>query len=371
MHCDAPLPDGVVPPRTERQLEVVMQEAPTPFVSVILPCRNESRYIARCLDSVFANDYPSGAFEVLVADGRSDDGTREILDDYARMHPNLKVLDNPQRITPCALNTAIRAARGEIIVRVDAHVLYPATYIRQLVDALIETGAESVGGVIRTIPAADTAMARAVAIGMSHPFGFGDSHFRIGSSVRREVDHVPFFCCRRTVFDRIGLFDEELVRNQDGEFSWRLRASGGRIMLIPEISSSYFARDTIGKLARMMFQYGYFKPLTIRKIGRAVTARQFAPSLLVLSLALSLSASPWSGTARLAFAGVSIAYIAAVLMAAGRTLRTHPPTVAGALLAVFPAMHFSYGYGFVRRWVELAVGAKQEQRDRALVPLTR
>ena len=348
-----------------------MQEACRPYVSVILPCLNEARYIARCLDSVFANDYPSADFEVLVADGRSDDGTREILDEYARVHPSLRVLDNPQRITPCALNTAIRAARGEIIVRVDAHVLYPPTYIRQLVDALLETGVESVGGVIRTVPAAETAMAHAVAIGMSHPFGVGDSRFRIGSSVRRDVDHVPFFCCRRELFDRLGLFDEELVRNQDGEFSWRIRQSGGRIMLIPEISSTYFARDTLGKLARMMFQYGYFKPLTITKIGRAVTARQFAPSALLLSLVLSAFASPWLGAARIAFAAIALAYVAAVLTAAGRALRDHPLRVALALVVTFPAMHFSYGYGFLRRWVELALGARPQQRDRALVPLTR
>lgn len=348
-----------------------MQEARRPYVSVILPCLNEARYIGRCLDSVFANDYPSPDFEVIVADGRSDDGTREILDEYARVHPSLRVLDNPQRITPCALNTAIRAARGEIIVRVDAHVLYPPTYVRQLVEALLETGVECVGGVIKTIPAAETTMAHAVAIGMSHPFGVGDSRFRIGSSVRRDVDHVPFFCCRREVFDRLGLFDEELVRNQDGEFSWRLRRSGGRIMLIPEICSSYFARDTLGKLARMMFQYGYFKPLTIRKIGRAVTARQFVPSMLVLSLVISALASPWLLAARISFGVVALAYTGAIFIAAGRALRDHPPRVALALVVTFPAMHFSYGYGFLRRWVELALGARPQQRDRALVPLTR
>ena len=348
-----------------------MQEAGRPFVSVILPCLNEARYIGKCLDSIFANDYPASDFEVIVADGRSDDGTRAILDEYARTHPSLRVLDNAQRITPCALNMAIRAARGEIIVRIDAHVHYPPTYIRQLVEALLETGVECVGGVIDTVPAAETAMAHAVAIGMSHPFGVGDSRFRIGSNVRRDVDHVPFFCIRREVFDRLGLFDEELVRNQDGEFSWRLRQSGGRIMLIPEISSSYYARDTRAKLGRMMFQYGYFKPLTISKIGRAVTARQFAPSVLLLSLTITALASPWSGAARLAFAAVAAAYFGAVLIAAGRALRKHPPRVALALLAVFPTMHFNYGYGFLKRWAELAIGSRARRRDGALVPLTR
>lgn len=348
-----------------------MKQASTPFVSVILPCRNEAKFIAGCLDSLFANDFPTAGYEVLVADGRSDDGTREILDRYAREHPSLRVLDNAQRITPCALNTAIRAARGEIIIRIDAHVTYPPTYIRQLVEALLETGVECVGGVIKTIPAADTAMAHAVAVGMSHPFGFGDSRFRIGSKVRRDVDHIPFFCCRREVFDRLGLFDEELVRNQDGEFSWRLRQSGGRIMLIPDIYSSYYARDTLAKLARMMFQYGYFKPLTIRKIGRAVSLRAFAPSLLLLSLAVTALASPWSVTARAVFGFIALVYMAAVSLFAARALRQHRLPVAAALLVTFPAMHFSYGYGFLRRWTELALGTRAEQRDRTLVPLTR
>ena len=167
------------------------------------------------------------------------------------------------------------------------------------------------GGVCRTLPAADTAVAKAIAVGMSHPLGVGNSHFRIGSSEDRWVDTVPFGCYRREVFDRIGLFDEELVRNQDDELNLRLIKHGGRILLSPRIVCKYFARDSLAKLWRMYYQYGYFKPLVVRKVGGVMTLRQLAPPLFVLCLAatalagllgLAMLRFPWNVTAPLAFA---------------------------------------------------------------------
>jgi glycosyltransferase involved in cell wall biosynthesis len=316
-------------------------------VTVIIPCRNEERYLAACLDSILASDYPQDQLEILVADGRSEDGSREILERYTARHRHVLLIDNPRRTTPAALNQAIRWARGSIIIRMDAHVLYPPHYIRGLVDALMESGADNVGGVLETIPTDASATARAIAIGLSHPFGVGNSHFRTGVRERREVDTVPFGCYRREVFERIGLFDEELIRNQDDELNFRLIRQGGRVLLVPEVSCRYFARPSFGQLSRMYYQYGYFKPLVARKVGRVMTVRQLVPSLLLTSLATFAGASAWLPGAGAAFACIAALYSALVLTcsvrAAGPDLRC-----GAALAAVFPILHFSYGAGFLR-----------------------
>ena len=318
-----------------------------PFVSIAIPCRNEASYIAECLASILAGDYPRDRLEVLIADGRSDDGTREILGRCAAEHPCITMLDNPQLTTPAALNLAIRSAAGSVVIRMDAHVLYPPDYVRRLVEALEETGADNVGGVIETVPADDTPTARAIALGLSHPFGVGNSHFRIGTRERREVDTVPFGCYRRETFDRIGLFDEELVRNQDDEFNFRLIARGGRVLLLPDVTCRYFARRSLRQVARMYYQYGYFKPLVARKVGRVMTARQLVPSILLTTLLGSAGLSMWVPGAAAAFASTATLYAVFVLAcsaaSAGADLRCGL-----ALAAVFPTLHFSYGFGFIR-----------------------
>ena len=318
-----------------------------PSVSVVIPCRNEEAYVAACLDSILASDYPGNLLEILVVDGQSDDGTREILSRYATRQPSIILLENPKRTTPAALNVAIRAASGSVIVRMDAHVLYPRDYIRRLVEALEETGADNVGGVLETVPVDDTATARAIALGLSHPFGVGNSHFRTGSRVRREVDTVPFGCYRRETFDRIGLFDEELIRNQDDEFNFRLIGRGGRVLLVPEVRCRYFPRRSFHQVGRMYYQYGYFKPLVARKVGRVMTVRQLVPSLLVATLLSSAGLGPWVSGAGAVFASIAGIYAALVLACSVAAARTDL-RCGVALVAVFPILHFSYGIGFMR-----------------------
>ncbi|MFL5403179.1 MAG: glycosyltransferase family 2 protein [Gemmatimonadales bacterium] len=319
-----------------------------PFVSIIIPCRNEEGYIANCLDSILASAYPRRRIEILVADGQSSDGTRGILVRYAALHPGILLLDNPTGTTPAGLNLAIGAASGEIIIRMDAHVLYPADYIPRLVAALEESGADNVGGVLETVPAAETATARAIALGLSHRFGVGNAYFRTGVSEPREVDTVPFGCYRREVFDRIGLFDEELIRNQDDEFNFRLITRGGRVVLLPDVLCRYFARPSLTQLARMYYQYGYFKPLVARKVGRVMTVRQLIPSILVAILGVSAALSWWIPLARLALAVTAGTYVLVVLLCAGALMPAHGFRCAAALTLVFPTLHFSYGSGFLR-----------------------
>lgn len=345
---------------------------PFPLVTIVVPCRNEERYIVECLDSILACDYPPDRLEVLVVDGMSDDGTRTVLAEYAARNPLVRVLDNPRRITPVALNLAIRAARGEVIVRMDAHVVYPRNYVSRLVAALDEFGADNVGAVLRTLPANQTSMAKAIAIGMSHPFGVGTSYFRIGTDQPRWVDTIAFFCIRRATFDRVGMFDEELIRHQDGEFNARLIRSGGRILLIPDVVSYYYARATLRQVGRMFYQYGYFKPLVAKKLGRFMTVRQLIPPGFVLALvATAVAALLWK-PALLLFGLVAGSYAAVVLGSALQTALKQGPAVGSALAAVLPVIHVSYGAGFWRRVVELLLPARRTAAERAAeLPLSR
>lgn len=342
-----------------------------PLVTVILPCRNEARYIIPCLDSILAGSYPADRLELLVVDGNSTDGTRKILQEYAAQHPQVRVLDNPGRIVPKALNIGIRAATGDIIARMDAHVVYPPEYLPRLVTALEEPGVDNVGSCVITLPADGTATAQAIAIAMGHPFGVGNSHFRIGAREARFVDTVPFGCFRRELFAKVGMFDEELVRNQDDEFNYRIVGRGGRIRLLPDVVCYYYARGSISQLARMFYQYGVFKPLVARKVGRIMTLRQLVPAGFITALAGALIAGLVWPPMALVGAGIAALYACGVLLCAARVVRSHGMRCATALAMVFPVLHFSYGVGFLRGLRDGLFGRRGRWRDPATVPLSR
>jgi len=341
------------------------------FVSVIIPCRNEERFIGPCLDSVLANDYPLDRLEVLVVDGMSEDGTRAIVEDYAARHDCVRLLDNPKKSAPAALNIGIAHAKGQIVMRMDAHSHYPRNYISGLIAWQEKTGADNVGGVWITLPANDTCMAQAIAIGLSHPFGVGNAHFRIGVREPRWVDTVPFGCYRREVFDHIGVFDEELIRNQDDEFNLRLIRQGGKILLVPDIASCYFARDSLAKLAQTYYQYGYFKPPVLRKVRRIMTVRQVVPATFILTLIGSGAMALFFPTMRIVMASIVILYLIAVvgcstMVAFERGLRYAP-----ALCVVFVVLHMSYGLGFIKGIADFGIRTPKRAMGTAEIPLSR
>ena len=344
--------------------------ADRPFITIVLPCRNEEPYIAACLDSILATTYPLDRMEVLVVEGMSEDGTRDVLASYVARHSVIRVIDNRRQITPAALNVGIRAATGEIIVRMDAHVVYPPEYIPRLIDALQSSDADNVGGIIVTLPGDNTPMARAIAVGLAHPFAVGNAYFRIGLSAPRWVDSVPFGCFRREVFDRVGLFDEELVRNEDEEFNLRLVKYGGRILLLPEVVSYYFARRRLRDLGRMYYQYGYFKPLVVRKADGVMTLRQVVPALFVAILAGSIALAPVLPVLGIAV-GVAAAYLATMTVCVLGAVRKHGWRCALALAAVFPVVHFSYGIGSLRGAFDHLLQRRRARRDPTVIPLSR
>lgn len=342
-----------------------------PLVSVIIPCRDEGGHIADCLDSLVAQDWPRDRMEVFVVDGMSTDGTREVVARYAAQHPWIHLVDNPQRVTPVALNTGIRRAQGEIICRMDVHCRYPHDYLSSLVAELTRSGADNVGGVCRTLPAADAPMPRAIAVALAHPLAVGNAHFRIGASEPRWVDTVPFGCYRRSVFDRIGLFDEELVRNQDDEFNHRLLRSGGRILLVPSVVIDYFARATLSQLGRMMYQYGLFKPLAARKLGGATTVRQLVPPAFVAALGATLALSPVSVVMRALFLLIVMAYAMVLLLVTVRQIPGDGAAVALRLLAAIPTIHLAYGAGYLWGIWEFVIRARRLQGRGDAIPVTR
>jgi len=339
-----------------------------PFVSIVIPCRNEVRYIGACLDSLIANHYPKERVEILVVDGMSEDGTRAVVREYAVGNAGIRLLDNPKQVTPAALNIGIRAARGDFIMRVDAHLVCPPHYLPRSIAALNESGADNVGGVLVTLPTDQTAVSRAIAAAMSHRFGVGNSYFRTGITKPRWVDTVPFGCYRRDVFSRVGLFDEELLRNQDDEFNLRLLKGGGRLLLIPDVVSAYYARASLEKLWRMFFQYGYFKPLVVRKVGGVMTARQLAPAVLVGTIVSAALLVPWLDAGRWLFGATVGGYLAADLVVSAFLARRLGVRVGLAAIAAFPVLHFAYGLGYLLGVFDFLIRGK---RPAAAVSLSR
>lgn len=254
------------------------------FISVICPVYNEEKYITKFIDSIIAQDYDQNNMEVFIIDGKSNDNTVNIIDDYCSKYQFIKYFNNVERYQVYAMNIGIKASKGDYIIRLDAHSVYPKNYFSLLIQTSKNLNADNVGGVCKTLPANDTLIAKAIAIAMSHPFGVGNSMFRIGSKNIIETETVPFGCYKRSIFETIGYFDKELKRNEDDEFNVRLLNNGGKIFLNPDIVIKYYGRDSFSKMSLMFYQYGFFKPLVNIKTKSITTIRQIIPLLFVLFL---------------------------------------------------------------------------------------
>lgn len=320
-------------------------EQKIPFVSVVMPVRNEADFIERCLQAVIEQNYPPDSLEIIVADGLSDDATRAIIEKVkATTAVSIKIIDNPERIAPTGLNRAIAAAKGEIIVRVDGHCEIAADYVSNCVKHLSENKAEGVGGPIETIGASLTA--RAIAVAMSSGFGVGGSAFRTVSDREMYVDTVAFPGYKREIFEKTGMFNEELVRNQDDEFNYRLRKLGGRILLAPDVRSKYYSRGTLESLWRQYFQYGWWKVRVLQLHPKQMSLRQFVPFAFVLTILFFALLGIFSAVGKWALLAVLSLYFlanfAATVKAASRINYAGLPIV----FLSHAVLHFSYGLGF-------------------------
>lgn len=321
-----------------------------PLVSVAIPIRDEASSVGALLDDVLAQDYPANRIEVLVVDGNSSDGSQAVVEAYATRDPRVRLLANPRRIAPAGLNIAIRAARGEVICRLDGHTRIARDYVRTGVETLQRTGADNVGGPMRA--AGGGWFGDAVAAATGSRFGVG-SYFHYGTE-EREVDTVYLGMWPRRVFEQVGLFDEELVRNQDDEFNYRLRKAGGRIWFTPAMHSSYQNRRSVADLLRQYYQYGRWKVRVLQKHPRQMSWRHFVPpgfvaALVVLALAgLRL---PIAASAASAVFGI---YALVVLAVAARlSLRRGVGAWLATALA-FAIIHCAWGAGFLSGFVAFA-----------------
>lgn len=321
---------------------------PIKTVTVVCPIYNEIRYIDAFIASVAAQDYPKELVEVLLVDGMSEDGTREKINGYLSRYKYIRLIDNPRRIAPAAMNIGIRLSKADVIIRLDAHSIYPANYFSVLVEQLYALGADNVGGVWNTMPAKNTPICHAIAIASSHPLGVGTSTHKIGTDSICEADTVPFGCFRRDVFERIGYFDENFKRAQDCEFNARIRLNGGKIFLIPQVRIDYYARDTFSKMRRMYFQYGMFKPLANKKLGHAVNWRQFMPVMFVIAIVAGIILSPFSKLAAIIFACIMGVYFAlSLLVGLQYAITKRMPPLLTLLPYAFFNIHVCYGCGHI------------------------
>ena len=320
------------------------------LVSIVIPCRNEARYIGRCLDSILANDFPSDQLEILVVDGMSDDGTRDVVASYCQRHPFLRLLDNPRRTTPVALNIGVRLARGSIVMPMSAHSTCPRDYVGRCVEASRRLGADDVGGNLVTRPIAATPIAEAIGVVLGHRFGVGNAEYRVSQATHgeRDVDTVPFGCYRREVFDRIGYFDERLTRNQDLEFNIRLRASGGRIVLLPDVQIYYHPRTDLGGFLRHNFRTGIWALYSAHFGRRAFELRHLVPGMFVGSLLGSgVAGLVWPRFWWLTAAAAASYLIAMAATTVMEARRRRAWRLLATLLPVFAGLHLAYGLGTV------------------------
>jgi glycosyltransferase involved in cell wall biosynthesis len=334
--------EGIVYSRAENQQMVQS-------VSVIVPCYNEENTISLLLDAIYHQTYPRHLLEVIIADGGSEDNTRQRIAAFQQSHPDLKVrvVDNPQRIIPAALNRAITASTGEIILRLDAHCVPAEDYIERSIENLIKGLGDNVGGLWIIEPGRPDWIGRSIAAAAANPLGVGDARYRY-SRQPGQVDTVPFGAFRRSLIEKIGGYDETLLTNEDYELNTRIRQSGGSVYFDPAIKSVYYARPTLASLARQYWRYGYWKWRMLRRYPRSLRWRQLLPPLFVVVVILMLVLSLFFSAARIALAALLLVYcLVLIISAIPAAFRKRLWFLLPGVPLAIATMHFSWGAGFL------------------------
>ena len=343
-------------PEESKTMDLVddRQRPSEPQVSIIVPCYNEEQTIQLLLQSLYDQTFPRQDMEVVIADGLSTDNTGAEIEAFQQSHPDLliRVIDNREQTIPSGLNQAIKAARGEIVVRLDAHSMPYPDYVSHSVADLLAGLGQNVGGVWEIRPSGENWIARAIAAAASHPLGVGDARYRTGGNTEeslppQEVDTVPFGAYRRKFAEEIGLYDESLLTNEDYEFNVRIRQSGGRVWLNPEIRSVYFARRDIPSLARQYWRYGYWKARMLRRYPQTLRWRQLAPLFLVSLAFFGLLGFIWPPAWLVLFIELVLYGLALGLAGIQSGVRYRDLALLVGVPLAIGTMHFSWGAGFL------------------------
>lgn len=317
-------------------------------VSIIVPCYNEKTHIQLLLDAVYAQTFPRSQMEVIIADGMSTDGTREIVSDWTKLHQDLqiKLVNNEKQIIPAAINRAIENASNDVIIRLDAHSHPYPDYVSRTVSALEAGVADNVGGLWEIKPGAETWIARSISLAASHPLGVGDALYRHGKKAAY-VETVPFGGFRRELWVKLGGFDETLFTNEDYEFNSRILKSGGKIWFDPDIRSVYYSRPTLGGLVRQYWRYGYWKYRMVKRYPGTIRWRQALPPIFVTSLLLGLFLV-WIPLFRGLFVVEILLYsIILIIISMKLAIVKREPALAFGIPASIASMHISWGSGFL------------------------
>ncbi len=321
----------------------------TPFVSVVVPCRNEEEYIEGLLDNL-SHQYDSKRYEIVIADGMSNDNTRKKILDFIVRNPDLQIrlLDNPKRYIPAGLNAAINESEGDIIVRMDAHSFPSRAYVRHCVEILSTTNFDVVGAPCQMQPGSDTPVAQAIAWGVAHPFGIGDAQYRIQPERGQTVDTVPFGVFHKSLWQSVGGFDESLLTNEDYDFFYRIRQRGGKIYLDPKVHCTYFARPTLGDLAKQYFRYGTWKAQAVKQRPRSLAWRQTVPPTFVAALVLlSTIGTIWPVAWATLFLMLAVYLTLSTIFAIRLSLKHDDFKTLPFIPLVFFTIHSTWGFGFL------------------------
>jgi glycosyltransferase involved in cell wall biosynthesis len=325
-----------------------------PLVTLIVPCRNEAAFIRPCLDSVACNDYPNGRIEVFILDGMSRDGTREIIGEFILRYPHMVLLDNVDATIPAAMNIGIRRAKGSVIMKIDAHAVYPADYIRKCVAGLEQFRADNVGGVITAVPRDKTLLGRSIVISLSSIFGVGSSTFRIGCDKPMSARTTYSGCYRRDVFERIGLYDEHILRSEDVVLNTKLLKAGGKIIVDPGIVVLYYARTNFGAFIRHNFDNGFWVTYPLRYRAWAFSLRHLIPLIFVVVLlgssatSLFVPAAPVAAAASVLLMLTAFAYaMSSLYYSAAIALKQKDVRFLLTMPLVFLVLHLGYGLGSI------------------------
>lgn len=320
------------------------------LLSIILPCRNEERYIEDAVESVYRTGIDPADFELLVIDGMSTDKTAALVQNLQKKYENLRLVENKNRTVPYAMNLGIQKALGDYIVRLDAHCMYPDNYFEKLLEWQKRLDADNVGGVIITETKSKSPAAEAIVTVLSDKYGVGNSYFRIGIDEVREVDTVPFGFFKREVFDKYGLYDVRLKRSQDIELNRRIKAGGGHIFLIPEIKLVYFSRETFGELFKKYFENGKWNVFVAyyTKRLKSLSIRNFIPVIFVFTVIVSLILSLHYSV----FLIFPLLYLI-IMSVRSLYLSVKKKKSFVHILAAFAVLHFSHGLGALSGMVSL------------------
>jgi len=325
------------------------------IISIIIPCFNEEKYIASCLGSILNSDYKQEYMEILVVDGISNDNTREIVKEYEKKYNYIKLVDNIKKTVPIAMNIGIKISSGDYICRLDAHAKYPSDYISKLLEWSQKLDADNVGAMCLTNVKNKTLESNSIKKVLSHKLGVGNSDFRTGTNDIKEVDTAPFGFFKRNIFDKYGLYDERLTRNQDIELNKRIINGGGKIYLIPQVNCTYFARETFKELSKNNFNNGRWNILTAyyTKTFNSLSLRHFIPLIFIFSIIFPT----FLAIVDIKFifgALVSFMLYFIVILLVSIKINDKETTVLN-IIKSFYTLHFSYGIGSIKGIIDIII----------------